>query len=208
VRRAARRAKQVHFRRHRVVVEPPLDESGAIEAEIDESEAEKIEVHVHVHRGERKSRSNSPQRPVLTGVLFDWQWYKQQLSKRVPQPARPRWSLVTRCEACNSPLSPTARFCTRCAAPRSRRRFIPPLVAMAALAGVAGLFALGAHLLGPSVPEHKAPEPVGQWTDSDVVIVEVPATPSPFAPTTPAPAASAPTPFNYGGVNDANAWGP
>ena len=61
---------------------------------------------------------------------------------------------------------------------------------MAALIGLGSLvavFVLSTHLLGSSVPEHKPSAPLGNWSDSeDFIVVEVPVTPSPFAPTSPA----------------------
>lgn len=203
MRRAARRSKQATFRRQRVVVEVP-EESAETDAPDDAREDEKIEVHVHVHRSSRKTRSGPPVRPILTGVLFDWQWYRDQLLNRPRLEASRRWPLVTRCEVCDTPLRSTARHCPRCAAPRPRRRFLPALVGMIGIGCIAAVFAVCHHVLGDSVPEHQPPLPAGQWSESDVVIVEVPAAPSPFAASAPAGApasAAAPTPFNYGGSN-------
>jgi hypothetical protein len=81
------------------------------------------------------------------------------------------------------------------------------LLAIAALGGIAAVFAICAHVLGPSISEHEPSAPAGQWTDDgDVVIVEVPTAPSPFATTAPAPSGPsstrAPTPFNYAGPSD------
>jgi len=184
VRRAIRRAKQVNFRRQRVVVEVPSEESGAHAADQDESE--KIEVHVHLHQGEpKRSRSKRPAPPVLTGALFDWQWYKDQLSQRPAPTARSRWSLAMRCSACDTVIPAAASRCPRCAAPRPRRRILPAALAVIGLASIAVVFALCAHVLGGSVPSFRAPEPVGRWSDDDFVIVEVPATTpaSPFGST-------------------------
>jgi hypothetical protein len=200
MRRAVRRAKQVSFRRQRVVVEVPPEESAATEARDDEDDDEKIEVHVHVHRPSKKARSGPPPRPVLTGVLFDWEWYRDHLLNRPRSPAGRRWSLTTRCEVCDAPLRSTARQCPRCAAPRPRRHFLPALVGMLGLGCIAAVFAVCHHVLGDSVPEHQAPAPAGQYSDTDVVIVGVPVGPSPFA--APASAsAETPTPFNYGAAN-------
>jgi len=195
VRRAARRAKQVSFRRQRVVVEVPPEESAANDASDDERDEEKIEVHVHVHRGPKKARTPVPVRPVLTGVLFDWNWYRDQLCKRPRPTAIRRWSRVARCEACETPIPAGADYCPRCAAPRARRRLLPTFLALIGIGCIAVVFGLCAHVLGDSVPEHRAPAPSGQWTDPDVMIVEVPVTPSPFA--TPSSGGSA-TGFNYG----------
>lgn len=186
MRRAVRRAKQVSFRRHRVVVEEPPEESAGDEAADDAHEAEKIEVHVHVHHDRKKSRPTSPARPVLTGVLFDWQWYKEQLSKRPSRGAAGRWSRIKRCQACDATVPPKARVCPRCAAPISRQRIIPAAIALMALGSIVAAFALGVHVLGDSMPEHRAPASVGRWSDDDFVIVEVPARPpSPFTYTDP-----------------------
>jgi hypothetical protein len=179
-----RRAKQVSFRRQRLVVEVPSEESGAYAA--DESDSEKIEVHVHLHQSDSKrSRSKRPPPPTLTGALFDWQWYRDQLSKRQPPTLRSRWSLSMRCSACDTVIPTTARRCPRCAAPRPRRRILPTALALIGLASIAVVFALCAHVLGGSVPEVRAPQPLGNWTDDDYVIVEVPATTpaSPFGST-------------------------
>jgi len=186
LRRAVRRAKQVRFRRERVPVEVSPDESGAAEADADE-EAEKIEVHVHLHRGDgsRRPRVKRPAPPVLTGTLFDWQWYWDRLTKRPQETASSRWSFVTRCTSCQSLVASNARRCARCGAPRARRRLLPAVAALLGLASIAALFAVCAHVLGASAPEHKATAPLGQWTDDDFIIVEMPATPSPFAGTMP-----------------------
>jgi hypothetical protein len=152
---------------------------------VDEAEeAEKIEVHVHLHRdGSKRARAKRPAPPVLTGTLFEWQWYKDQLCKRPRTPGRRRrWlSLATTCQTCDGPIPSTATRCPRCNAPRTRRRFLPAVIAVIGLASIAIVFALCAHVLGDSVPEHRAPAPVGNWSDDGVVIVEVPvSTPSPF----------------------------
>ena len=191
LRSATRRAKHVRFRRQRVIVEGPPDEPDADEAadEADEADSQKIEVHVHVHRGERskKSRSRGPVAPVLTGILFDWDWYRERLCKQPRQTALSRWSFSTVCPACDATVPPTAKHCPRCGAPRSRRRFLSKVMAVLGLVCVGAMFALCIHVLGDSVPEHKPPAPLGQWTDEDVVIVEVPTAPSPFSPTPPSP---------------------
>jgi hypothetical protein len=71
---------------------------------------------------------------------------------------------------------------------------------MLGLGCIAAVFAVCHHVLGDSVPEHQAPAPAGQYSDTDVVIVGVPVGPSPFA--APASAsAETPTPFNYGAAN-------
>jgi hypothetical protein len=181
-----RRGKQVSFRRQRVVVEEPPDESAAADAD-DARDAEKIEVHVHLHRSATKARSTSAARPVLTGVLFDWQWYKDQLSKRPRPLPEGRWSSVKQCEACDAPIPSSANCCPRCGAPRTRRRLLPAAIALVALGSIVAAFALGLHVLGDSVPEHRAPAAFGAWSDDDYVIVEVPpAPPSPFSYTQPA----------------------
>jgi len=174
VRSAIRRSKQVRFRRERVVVEVPPEESAAHEQGDTADEPEKIEVHVHVHRGERKSRSKRPSPPVLTGALFDWQWYKDRLSKRPPPVAAGRWSRIVTCESCGTSVRTSARHCPRCGVPIARRRFMPFLRALVGLGSVGLIFGLGVHFLGPSVPESRAPTPLGQWSSDDVVIVEVP----------------------------------
>jgi hypothetical protein len=192
LRSTRRRTKQVFFRRHRVPIEERPEESASEEPADDGNDSEKIEVHVHVHRGEdpRKARSKQPARPALTGVLFDWQWYQDLLSSRPRQTASGRWSLVTTCRNCDSPVHPTARCCPRCAAPRPRR-ILPAVIALIALGAVGALFALGTRILGTSVPEHQPTAPLGEWTQEEPVIVEVPTTPSPFSYTSP-PAQSSP----------------
>jgi len=62
-------------------------------------------------------------------------------------------------------------------------------MAVVGLAGFAAVLALGAHMLGGSVPsESQVPHQVGHWSDDDIVIVEMPSpTPSPFGTTMPAP---------------------
>jgi ribosomal protein L40E len=195
LRSATRRAKQVRFRRQRVIVEGPPDESGAYDAadEADDADAQKIEVHVHLHRGERSKKSRSGRcAPPLRGVLFDWDWYKERLCQKPPT-APSRWSFSTVCPACDGIVPTTAKHCQRCGAPRSRSRFLSKVKALLGLVCIGALFALGLHVLGDSVSEHKPLAPLGQWTDEDVVIVEVPTTPSPFSPTPPsANAATAP----------------
>ena len=182
-----RRAKHVRFRRQRVVVEgPPEDSAGDDPAdEANEPEAEKIEVHVHLHRGERSKSSESkrPFRTGLTGALFDWQWYSDRLAKK-PRPADGRWSLITRCTNCDATLPSTARRCPRCAAPRSRRRLLPIVMALIGLGSIAVVFGLCARILGGSVSESKAPAPLGQWPEDyeyDEARVEVSLTPSSFS---------------------------
>jgi hypothetical protein len=182
LRSTVRRSKQVRFRRQRVPVEIPPEESAAA-GEADAHESEKIEVHVHVHRGEgsKRHRSKRAALPVLTGALFDWQWYKDRICARPRPAANRRWSLALRCQACDAIIPPTARCCPRCAGPRPRRRLLPALLAVLGLASVAVVFALCVHALGDSAPAHKPPSPLGQWSDDDFVIVEVPAQPNPFA---------------------------
>jgi hypothetical protein len=188
VRSAIRRSKQVRFRRERVVVEVPPEESAATARVDEDDEPEKIEVHVHVHRGDgsKKSRSKRPAPPVLTGALFDWQWYKEILSKRPQQAASGRWSRAVKCANCASHVSSTARYCPRCAAPIARRRFGALVRALLGLGTVALVFGLCAHFLGGSVPESRAPAPLGEWTTDDYVIVEVPA-PTPAINSMPPP---------------------
>lgn len=184
-----RRAKHVRHRHQRVPIEVPPGESGS-EALADEAnEPEKIEVHVHVHRGEspKRSRSSRPAPPVLTGRLFDWQWYGDRLKGRPPPTSAKRWPLATKCQSCDALVPASARHCPRCAAPQSLRRFFPAVVALAGLGSLVAVFAVCAHLLGGSVPEHQTPKPLGQWTDDDdYVIVEVPTAPSPFSYNAPA----------------------
>jgi hypothetical protein len=186
VRSAIRRSKKVCFRRERVVVEVPPEESAANEPADAEDEPEKIEVHVHLHRGDRskKTRSKRPVPAVLTGVLFDWQWYKEQLSKRPQQAVAGR---AVKCGGCESLVSSSARYCPRCAAPISRRRLGPIVRALLGLGSVAVVFGLCAYLLGGSVPESRAPAPLGQWSDDEVVIVEVPAPAPPINAMPPPP---------------------
>ena len=164
-----------------VVEGPPEDAAGDDPAD-EAEESEKIEVHVHLHRGERKRRSTRPVRTALTGTLFDWQWYSDRLTKK-PRPADSRWSLITRCSNCDTIVPPAARRCPRCAAPRSRRRLLPIVMALLGLGSIAVVFGLCARILGGSVPETRAPAPLGEWTGDDYVIVEVPTAPSPFSPT-------------------------
>jgi hypothetical protein len=179
-----RRSKHSHFRRQRVPVEITSEESAAEVTDDDAHDAEKIEVHVHVHRDEARKRSRVTRPPpALRGKLFDWQWYDDQLSKR-PRPTGPAraWSRAATCEACDSMIPSKATHCPRCAAPRSRRRLLPIVMAMMGFGCFAVVLAIGAHVLGGSVPEAQAPAPVGKWSDDDYVIVEVPApAPSPFS---------------------------
>jgi hypothetical protein len=59
--------------------------------------------------------------------------------------------------------------------------------ALIGLASFAAIFALSAHLLGGSVPEQKSPAPLGSWSDNEeLIVVEVPVAPSPFAAARPA----------------------
>lgn len=193
LRKAIRRAKQVRFRSERVPLEIDPDESARQEPDDGEAEAEKIEVHVHLHRGDgsKKSRSKRERPPVLTGTLFDWQWYRDRIYRRPKTETDSRWSLATKCQGCDSPLPSTARRCPRCAAPRARRRFLPTVIAVLGLASIGVVFGLCAHILGTSVPEHQPPKPLGQWSgEEDLVIVNVPTGPSPFS-YTPPPAAGA-----------------
>jgi hypothetical protein len=183
VRRAIRRAKQVRHRHQRVPLEVPPGESGSEQLPDEENDAEKIEVHVHLHRGEipKSSRARPAPRPVLSGRLFDWQWYGDRLTARPPPAVGKRWGFATKCENCDTLVPSRASHCPRCAAPQLRRRYLPLAVALVGLGSIALLFAVCAHVLGGSVPEHQAPQPAGQWTDDDYTIVEMPSTPSPFA---------------------------
>jgi hypothetical protein len=125
----------------------------------------------------------------LTGVLFDWQGHYDRIVKR-PASGNPKpWMGFTKCHGCDATVPSKARRCPRCAGPLSPR-ILPRLMAVIGLGTIVGVFALCAHLLGGSVPEQKAPAPLGQWSnDDDIVIVEVPAaTASPFS--YPAPAAN------------------
>ena len=172
-------------------IEP--EESARREQDEDAEEAEKIEVHVHLHRGDgsRKHRSKRARPPILTGTLFDWQWYRDRIYRRPPTEKDGRWSLATKCQGCDAPLPSTARRCPRCAAPRARRRFLPAVIAVLGLASIGVVFGLCAHVLGGSVPEHQPAAPLGQWSgEEDLVIVNVPTAPSPFSYTAP-PAAGA-----------------
>lgn len=179
LRSVVRRSKRVAFRRQRVPVEIASEESAAEEAGDDLPDSEKIEVHVHVHRGEAEKRRPAKRR---ARQLFDWQWYNDQLSKR----PRHATSGSASCSACSGPMPSGARACPRCGAPRSRRRLYRMVMALVGLGVFAVVLALGAHMLGGSVPETQAPHPVGHWTDDDIVIVEMPpATPSPFGTTMP-----------------------
>jgi len=145
-----------------------------------------------VHRDDAKRRP-AKRRPLeARGKLFDWQWYNDQLSKR-PRHTTGRWSAGASCSACGGLIPSSARRCPRCGAPRSRRRLLPVVVALIGLAAFGAVLALGAHMLGGSVPEAQAPRPVGHYTDDDIVIVEMPpATPSPFG-TTMQPSNAAPS---------------
>ena len=117
-------------------------------------------------------------------MLFDWDWYRERLCKK-PRTVLSRWSFSTVCPACEATVPATAKHCVRCGAPRSRSRFLSKVMAGLGLVCIGALFALGLHVLGDSVSERKPPAPLGQWTDDDVVIVEVPTPPSPFSPTPP-----------------------
>jgi hypothetical protein len=174
-----------------VPVEVETEESVREEGSEDADDSERIEVHVHVHRGEGSKRPR-PKRaapPHLTGVLFDWQWYRERLDRKTCQAAdgSPR---ARRCQSCDSPVSRLSRRCPRCAAPLGRSRLRALSLALLALGSVGIVFALCAHLLGGSVAEQKPLEPVGQWSDGDYVIVEVPQpAASPFSSTAPAQSA-------------------
>jgi hypothetical protein len=183
VRSVVRRSKQAAFRRQRVPVEIPPDESAAEEVADDLPNSEKIEVHVHVHRGEGSKRPAKRAALVQRGKLFEWQWYNEQLSKRPRHTMPGRWSAAASCSACDGLVPARARHCPRCGAPRSRRRLLAIVMALIGLTGFAVVLALSVRFLGHSVPEAQAPNPVGRWSDDDVVFVEVPAPqPSPFAP--------------------------
>lgn len=182
MRSVVRRSKQVAFRRQRVPVEIPPDESAAEEVADDLPNSEKIEVHVHVHR-EGSKRPAKRAALVQRGKLFEWQWYNDQLSKRPRHTMPGRWSAAASCSACNGLIPASARHCPRCGAPRSRRRLLPIAMALLGLAAFAVVLALSVRILGHSVPEAQAPNPVGRWSDDDVVFVEVPPpSASPFAP--------------------------
>jgi len=185
VRSAVRRAKQSLFRRQRVPVEIPPDESAAQDEAEDDRDAEKIEVHVHLHRGEgSRSRSRRARPPVLTGALFDSQWYMKRIRERPRETVSSRWSLVARCESCDSLVPSSASRCPRCAAPRARR-ILPTILALLGIGSVVAVVLVCAHVLGDSVPERKAPTPLGQWSDDgEYMIVEVPSSPSPFSGST------------------------
>src|SRR5262249_10947341 len=132
LRTAVRRAKQVRFRRERVVVEGPPEESAGSEQTDDDSLPERIEVHVHLHReGKPSSRSKRVARPVLTGTLFDWQWYTDRIAGRPRNTIKRRWSLATLCQNCDSIIPSSALRCRRCAAPRPRRRLFGLLIGLA-----------------------------------------------------------------------------
>jgi hypothetical protein len=166
-----------HYRR------PPSGGWTAGDESPEETEdAERIEVHVHLHRDPAaRSRQKHPAaRPVLTGVLFDWQGHYDQIFKNPPKEILKRWSRRTRCKSCDTIIPTKARQCPRCAAP-CPARFLPKISALLGLGAIALVFALCAHLLGGSVPEQKALKPLGQWSDDDFVIVEVSPTPSPFS---------------------------
>jgi hypothetical protein len=127
---------------------------------------------------------------VLTGALFDSQWYLKRMRERPRETITSRWSLIARCQNCDSLVPSSARRCPRCAAPRSRR-ILPTILALLGFGSVVAVVLICAHVLGDSVPEHKAPAPLGQWTsDDDYVIVEVPATPSPFSSAAPSASGS------------------
>jgi hypothetical protein len=193
LRSARRRAKQSTFRRQRVPVEVPSEEPVS-EADDEADGSEKIEVHVHVHRGEGSGRSRSKRHvpPVLTGALFDWQWYRDRLTSRPQHMGDGRWSRAIKCESCQSMIPSAVRRCPRCAAPRPRR-LLPVALILVGIGSIAAMFALCVHILGTSVPEHVAPAPLGEWSEEDYVIVEVPTAPSPFSATAP-PSYKAPPP--------------
>jgi hypothetical protein len=187
VRGASRRTRRAGvFRHQRVQIDVPSDPPSSEDAEADDEEGvEKIEVHVHLHRGDdssRRARRKRPlSRPHLTGVLFDWQGhYDQIFVKHLSQQNHKRGFRLTQCKSCGASAPAAAPRCPRCAAPLASR-LLPRLFALVGLGTIAGVFALCWHVLGSSVPEHKAPAPLGQWTSDDYVIVEIPATPSPFA---------------------------
>lgn len=197
MRSVTRRAKQMRFRRQRVPVEVPEEESASVDPGDDADGPEKIEVHVHVHRGEGSQGARSRRRavPVLTGALFDWQWYKERLAKQPHQMGDGRWSRPAKCGSCSTMIPSSARRCPRCAAPRPRR-LVPVLVALMGLGAIAAVFALSTHVLGLSVPEQQPPTPLGEWSEEDYVIVEVPTAPSPFGYETAAPRNAPPAPQN------------
>ena len=60
------------------------------------------------------------------------------------------------------------------------------MFALIGLGSLVAVFALSAHLLGSSAPEQKPMTPSVNWSGiDDVIVVEVPVTPSPFAYTPP-----------------------
>jgi hypothetical protein len=199
VRRAIRRAKQVRYRHQRVPLDVPTEDSQSEELSEQSDDAEKIAVHVHLHRGEEPKSSRAKHRPrsVLTGQLFDWQWYRDRLTGRPPPAAAKRWGLARNCQSCNASVPSIAGRCPRCAAPQPRR-FLAIGGALVGLGVVAAAFILCAHLLGSSVPEGQAPKPLNQWSDDDFMIVEVPATPSPFSYTPQAGTGSGSSPSGAG----------
>jgi hypothetical protein len=147
----------------------------------DEEPPEKIEVHVHVHHDDKARRAK--RRPVklpLSGTLFDWKDHYDQIFKRPPprpEGAGPHSSL---CPECKAPVSRMARRCTRCGAQRSTH-VLTKVAAMLGLGVVALVFGMCAHLLGGSTASYTVPKPLGDWSESDVVIVTVPSEPSPFS---------------------------
>jgi hypothetical protein len=190
LRSVVRRSKRVAFRRERVPVEIAPEGSAAEEVGDDLPDSEKIEVHVHVHRGDGPKRRPTKRRaPEARGKLFDWQWYNEQLAKRPRHAMQGRWAASATCTACGGLIPSSARGCPRCGAPRARRRLLPLVMALMGLAGFAVVLAIGARMLGGSVPsESQTFHQVGHWSDDDIVIVEMPpATPSPFGTTMPPP---------------------
>jgi hypothetical protein len=174
------------FRHQQPASEVADDADGTAEGDEaagDGERPEKIEVHVHVHRDDaKKARAKRrPEKSPLTGVLFDWHAHYDQIFKKPPPWAGSSGPKVGTCEQCKAPVGRMARSCNRCGAQRPSTHVISKVAAMLGLGVVALVFGLCAHYLGHSTASYVAPKPVGEWSESDVVFVGVPAEPSAFS---------------------------